>query len=37
MKAFKKIIDWFMFLMGANGEIHKQAEKDGICDFNGQK
>ena len=36
-KALKSILNWIIFLLTGKGEIVEEAEKEGICKFDGQK
>ena len=36
MKVLKAIWNWFVFLLGGDGEIRKQAVDEGLCDLGGQ-
>lgn len=36
MKLLKKILNWFMLLLGAKSELTDEAVDAGICDFSGQ-
>jgi len=36
-KVLKSILNWIIFLTTGKGEIAKEAVKEGICKFDGQK
>jgi hypothetical protein len=35
-KAFKKVLDWFVFILTGKGDIANEAVDAGLCDFSGQ-
>ena len=36
MKILKNILNWFMLLVGAKGELTNDAVSEKLCDFSGQ-
>ena len=37
MKLVRTIINTIIFLLGGKGEIRKEAEAEGICNYRGQE
>ena len=37
MKLIKTIINTVIFLLGGKGDIRKEAEAEGICNYRGQE
>ena len=37
MKLIKSIMETIVFLLGGKGEIRKEAEEEGICNYRGQE
>lgn len=37
MKLIKSIVNTIIFLLGGKGEIRKEAEVEGICNYRGQE
>lgn len=37
MKLINSIIETIIFLLGGKGDIRKEAEAEGICNYNGQR
>ena len=37
MKLINSIINTIIFLLGGKGEYRKEAEAEGICNYNGQR
>ena len=36
MKILKKILNWFMLLVGSRSELTDEAVNDGLVDYSGQ-